>query len=144
MLAFQNTKIRFQILKDGSLCKIKGGNHNFNTGSNTANIDLSEYPPKWSGSTQRRVRGSECQSGQEESSPNLSWSDGMGSCLSSGKVGRFIFVFYVLSFSNLVIKLRDLDLTTHCSVVLELCVFIQSPLVACSVLDSILWETGGD
>lgn len=61
-----------------------------------ANIDLSESPPKWSGSTRRRVRGSECQSGQEESSPNLSWSDGMGSCLSSGKVGGFIFVFYVL------------------------------------------------
>lgn len=60
------------------------------------NIDPSGSPPRWSGSTRRRARGSECQPGQEESSPNLWWSAGMGSCLSSGKVGGSIFVFRVL------------------------------------------------
>lgn len=50
----------------------------------------------------------------------------MGSCLSSGKVGGFLFVFYVLESSDPVIKVRDRSLTTQCYVVLELCLYSVS------------------
>lgn len=82
---------------------------------NPARIDLPESPPKWSGSTRRRGRGSECRSGPEGSSPSLSWSDGMGSCLSSGKVGGCILGFLCSTVPSHIQAINKMDKTeTRC------------------------------